>query len=244
MDSAFCDGKSEDLHIPAAFLLVNNSNPITTKIYFPEPQLGTAVEREEIRVQTSSIMQQLHERASPHRCLARIPVQIPQSNTPANNRSARTKIRDTDKNSSTKDTTNRLFQEERTRQRNSITRQSRAATSCKVESPIFPDTVTKSQQNKTMQFSHKTKERNITVKQFAEALLHSDQLPCKYKYSGRGNAWKGPSYTDLITAAILSTQERKMRVSQIYNWIVQNVSYFKDREHCESFQGWKVCIKQ
>lgn len=56
----------------------------------------------------------------------------------------------------------------------------------------------------------------------------------------RVNAWNGPSYTDLITEAISSAPDRKMIVAQIYDWLIQNISYFNQRQKYELSQGWKV----
>ena len=56
----------------------------------------------------------------------------------------------------------------------------------------------------------------------------------------RINAWNGPSYTDLITNAISSAANRKMIVAEIYDWLIQHVPYFNERQDCESSQGWKV----
>lgn len=54
------------------------------------------------------------------------------------------------------------------------------------------------------------------------------------------NAWGGPTYTELITEAILSTPEHRMTLSQIYDWITENVEYFRERKYHTSARGWKV----
>ena len=61
------------------------------------------------------------------------------------------------------------------------------------------------------------------------------------KSSNHENAWGGPTYTELITEAILSTPEQRMTLSQIYDWITENVEYFKERKNFTSARGWKVC---
>ncbi|XP_041089815.1 forkhead box protein O6-like, partial [Polyodon spathula] len=46
--------------------------------------------------------------------------------------------------------------------------------------------------------------------------------------SSRRNAWGNQSYADLITRAIDSTPEKRLTLSQIYDWMVRYVPYFKD----------------
>lgn len=54
------------------------------------------------------------------------------------------------------------------------------------------------------------------------------------------NAWGNLSYADLITQAILSSPEKRLTLSEIYEWIVQNVPYFSDKASSPSTAGWKV----
>ena len=54
------------------------------------------------------------------------------------------------------------------------------------------------------------------------------------------NAWGDMSYADLITRAILSAPEKRLTLSEIYEWIVQNVPYFADKAASPSTAGWKV----
>ena len=61
------------------------------------------------------------------------------------------------------------------------------------------------------------------------------------KSSGsRRNAWGNLSYADLITKAIQSSPEGRLTLSQIYDWMVQNVAYFRDKGDSNSSAGWKV----
>lgn len=60
------------------------------------------------------------------------------------------------------------------------------------------------------------------------------------KNSSRRNAWGNLSYADLITHAIGSATDKRLTLSQIYEWMVQNVSYFKDKGDSNSSAGWKV----
>ncbi|MPC39137.1 Forkhead box protein O [Portunus trituberculatus] len=60
--------------------------------------------------------------------------------------------------------------------------------------------------------------------------------------STRRNAWGGMSYADLITAAISSTPDGRLTLAQIYDWVVANIPYFKDKGDSNSSAGWKVGI--
>lgn len=71
--------------------------------------------------------------------------------------------------------------------------------------------------------------------------------PCgspKQKNSSRRNAWGNLSYADLITQAIKSSPEQRLTLSQIYDWVVKNVPYFKDKGDSASSSGWKVSKKK
>ena len=60
------------------------------------------------------------------------------------------------------------------------------------------------------------------------------------KSSSRRNAWGNLSYADLITQAIQSSPEKRLTLSQVYEWMVANISYFKDKGDSNSSAGWKV----
>lgn len=60
------------------------------------------------------------------------------------------------------------------------------------------------------------------------------------KNSSRRNAWGNMSYADLITQAITSAPDKRLTLSQIYDWMVQNITYFKDKGDSNSSAGWKV----
>ncbi|KAG9347607.1 hypothetical protein JZ751_005178 [Albula glossodonta] len=59
------------------------------------------------------------------------------------------------------------------------------------------------------------------------------------KSSSRRNAWGNLSYADLITKAIESTPDKRLTLSQIYDWMVRCVPYFKDKGDSNSSAGWK-----
>ena len=60
------------------------------------------------------------------------------------------------------------------------------------------------------------------------------------KSSSRRNAWGNLSYADLITQAIKSSPEQRLTLSQVYEWMVANIPYFKDKGDSNSSAGWKV----
>lgn len=60
------------------------------------------------------------------------------------------------------------------------------------------------------------------------------------KPASRKNAWGNLSYADLITTAIESSPDKRLTLAQIYDWMVTNVPYFKDKGDSNSSAGWKV----
>lgn len=60
------------------------------------------------------------------------------------------------------------------------------------------------------------------------------------KNSSRRNAWGNTSYAELISMAIDNSPEKRLTLSQIYDWMVENVPYFKDKGDSNSSAGWKV----
>ncbi|XP_056620118.1 forkhead box protein O3B [Triplophysa dalaica] len=63
------------------------------------------------------------------------------------------------------------------------------------------------------------------------------------KTSSRRNAWGNLSYADLITKAIESDPDKRLTLSQIYEWMVRSVPYFKDKGDSNSSAGWKNSIR-
>ncbi|XP_078504535.1 forkhead box protein O3 [Lissotriton helveticus] len=63
------------------------------------------------------------------------------------------------------------------------------------------------------------------------------------KCSSRRNAWGNLSYADLITRAIESSPDKRLALSQIYDWMVRCVPYFKDKGDSNSSAGWKNSIR-
>ena len=65
--------------------------------------------------------------------------------------------------------------------------------------------------------------------------------PSPAKKNSRKNAWGNMSYAELITQAIQSSEDKRMTLSQIYDWMVNSISYFRDKGDSNSSAGWKVC---
>ncbi|KAG1926721.1 forkhead box protein O3 [Pimephales promelas] len=61
--------------------------------------------------------------------------------------------------------------------------------------------------------------------------------------SSRRNAWGNASYAELITRAIESAPEKRLTLSQIYDWMVRCVPYFSDKGDSNSSAGWKNSIR-
>ncbi|XP_040576817.1 uncharacterized protein [Lepeophtheirus salmonis] len=61
--------------------------------------------------------------------------------------------------------------------------------------------------------------------------------------STRRNPWGNCSYADLITQAIQSSPDQRLTVSQIYEWLVKNISFFSDKGDSNSSAGWKNSIR-
>ncbi|XP_075939658.1 forkhead box protein O3B [Anarhichas minor] len=71
--------------------------------------------------------------------------------------------------------------------------------------------------------------------------LAAQQTP--RKASSRRNAWGNLSYADLITKAIESASDKRLTLSQIYDWMVRSIPYFKDKGDSNSSAGWKNSIR-
>ncbi|XP_017278775.1 forkhead box protein O3B [Kryptolebias marmoratus] len=80
-----------------------------------------------------------------------------------------------------------------------------------------------------------------TAGALAAGSLAAAQTP--RKASSRRNAWGNLSYADLITKAIESSPEKRLTLSQIYDWMVRSIPYFKDKGDSNSSAGWKNSIR-
>lgn len=56
----------------------------------------------------------------------------------------------------------------------------------------------------------------------------------------RRNAWGNLSYADLITQAIKSSPDQRLTLSQIYDWLITNITHFREKSDNVSSLGWKV----
>ncbi|EGT60354.1 hypothetical protein CAEBREN_07990 [Caenorhabditis brenneri] len=63
------------------------------------------------------------------------------------------------------------------------------------------------------------------------------------KATTRRNAWGNMSYAELITTAIMASPEKRLTLAQVYEWMVQNVPYFRDKGDSNSSAGWKNSIR-
>ena len=68
------------------------------------------------------------------------------------------------------------------------------------------------------------------------------ELGLKKQNGPRKNSWGNLSYAELITRAIESSSDQRLTLSQIYDWIVKYVPYFKEKFDRTSSAGWKVWI--
>jgi len=86
---------------------------------------------------------------------------------------------------------------------------------------------------------------DILVEQDESSDQQDDLSPqsASKKNSSRRNAWGNHSYADLITQAIQQSPDKRLTLSQIYEWMVQNVEYFKDKGDSNSSAGWKNSIR-
>ncbi|VEL35608.1 unnamed protein product [Protopolystoma xenopodis] len=66
-------------------------------------------------------------------------------------------------------------------------------------------------------------------------------LPCKK--SARRNPWGSETYSDLISNAIHFYPEQQATLQQIYDFIINRYSYFRERSDPSSSSGWKVSLE-
>ncbi|XP_055928471.1 uncharacterized protein LOC129959628 [Argiope bruennichi] len=63
------------------------------------------------------------------------------------------------------------------------------------------------------------------------------------KKLNRKNPWGSRSYADLITQAIEASPEKRLTLSQIYEWMIRNIPFFSDQAESNSSAGWKNSIR-
>ncbi|CAF1076492.1 unnamed protein product [Didymodactylos carnosus] len=59
----------------------------------------------------------------------------------------------------------------------------------------------------------------------------------------RKNAWGNLSYAELITKAINSSQDQRLTLSEIYDWMIKYVPFFRNKVDRNSSAGWKNSIR-
>ncbi|XP_078485748.1 transcription factor protein [Ciona intestinalis] len=82
----------------------------------------------------------------------------------------------------------------------------------------------------------------VTATSSVDSSLVSN-VASKPKTTSRKNAWGNMSYADLITQGIESSPDKRLTLAQIYDWMVKNVPYFKDKGDSNSSAGWKNSIR-
>lgn len=56
----------------------------------------------------------------------------------------------------------------------------------------------------------------------------------------RKNAWGNLSYAELISKAITTSAEERLTLSEIYDWMIKYVPFFRNKVDRVSSAGWKV----
>jgi hypothetical protein len=56
----------------------------------------------------------------------------------------------------------------------------------------------------------------------------------------RKNAWGNLSYAELISKAITTSGEQRLTLSEIYDWMIKYVPFFRNKVDRVSSAGWKV----
>ena len=56
----------------------------------------------------------------------------------------------------------------------------------------------------------------------------------------RKNAWGNLSYAELISKAITTSVEQRLTLSEIYDWMIKYVPFFRNKIDRASSAGWKV----
>ncbi|KAL7674151.1 hypothetical protein ACOME3_000431 [Neoechinorhynchus agilis] len=61
--------------------------------------------------------------------------------------------------------------------------------------------------------------------------------------ANRLNAWGQGTFADLISMAIESSPEKRLKLKNIYEWFIDNYSYFRQRRDLENSKQWKNSIR-
>ncbi|XP_058393498.1 LOW QUALITY PROTEIN: forkhead box protein O6-like [Diceros bicornis minor] len=74
-------------------------------------------------------------------------------------------------------------------------------------------------------------------------VLPNAEVPPTLTLTPRSRGLRNLSYADLITKAIESAPDKRLTLSQIYDWMVRYMPYFKDKGDSNSSAGWKNSIR-
>ncbi len=79
--------------------------------------------------------------------------------------------------------------------------------------------------------------------QIAQHVEYELGLTKKNGSGTRKNAWGNLSYAELISKAITTSAEQRLTLSEIYDWMIKYVPFFRNKVDRASSAGWKVIIK-
>jgi hypothetical protein len=79
--------------------------------------------------------------------------------------------------------------------------------------------------------------------QIAQHVEYELGLTKKNGSGTRKNAWGNLSYAELISKAITTSAEQRLTLSEIYDWMIKYVPFFRNKVDRASSAGWKVMIK-
>ena len=78
--------------------------------------------------------------------------------------------------------------------------------------------------------------------QLAQHVEYELGLSKKNGSGTRKNAWGNLSYAELISKAITTSAEQRLTLSEIYDWMIKYVPFFRNKVDRVSSAGWKVII--
>lgn len=78
--------------------------------------------------------------------------------------------------------------------------------------------------------------------QIAQHVEYELGLTKKNGSGTRKNAWGNLSYAELISKAITTSAEQRLTLSEIYDWMIKYVPFFRNKVDRVSSAGWKVRI--
>ena len=78
--------------------------------------------------------------------------------------------------------------------------------------------------------------------QLAQHVEYELGLTKKNGSGTRKNAWGNLSYAELISKAITTSSEQRLTLSEIYDWMIKYVPFFRNKVDRASSAGWKVNI--